>query len=167
MGTEETKSAIEAAKRDLAPLKDELRVKLNLAAKDANKTFEEFEPRIAKLEAKLNEAGEKAAAGAGAAAEKARLEATLALNEVKAQWPGLEGAFNEVVSGMKKAGTELKSEIDMAKVKAHLAEMDAAVGGAEKREQLKKVTKEVQADLERAAGELKDQVTGFAKKLFG
>src|SRR5205823_698999 len=138
---------IQQAKRDLTQLKDELRVKLHLAKKDAETAWKELEPRIGVLEKKLDDA-------ANAVGDKAKQQ----LAEIKAQWPGLEKAIEQVSNDVKKGAGDLSTQIDMAKVKAHLAAMDTA--------DLREAGKKVAHDLEHAAKEIQTTFEGFAKKLF-
>ncbi|HEY4222497.1 MAG TPA: hypothetical protein VGO62_14175 [Myxococcota bacterium] len=151
----DARESIDKAKKDLAQLKDELRVKLHLAKKDAQAAWQELEPRINVIEGKLDEASKVVGAGA----EKAKAQALDGLSEVRAQWPGLEKAIDQVVTDMKKGATDVKASVDTARVKAHLAAMDGAP------EELKKAGAKIKGDLEQAAAEMKTTFEGFAKKL--
>ena len=158
----DARDSIEQAKKDLTRLKDELRVKLHLARKDAETAWKDLEPRISQLEKKLDDAGKVVENGA----EKAKLQATLGLNEIKAQWPGLEKAIEQVVSDVKKGAEGLKAEIDTARVKTHLASMDAGDKAAEGQTDLKAAGAKIAKDLDAAATEIANTFEGFAKRIF-
>ena len=106
MTTEDTRHAIEQARAELRELKDHLRVKLDLAKKDAQTAWrEQIEPGMSALERKLDEA----AVHVGDATERARLQAKLGLADVKTKWPALESAIVELASDVRKGASELSS----------------------------------------------------------
>jgi len=138
----DTKASIEQAKQELARLKDEMKVKMHLAKKDAQEAWKDLEPRINQIERKLDEA----AAGAGDIAEKARLQATLGLHEVKAQWPGLEKAVGQILADVKKGADD--------------------VTGKDTAAELRKAGAKIEADFEEAAKEIGDTFKGLVNRVF-
>jgi hypothetical protein len=154
----DARESIEQAKADLTRLKDELKVKLHLAKKDAELAWKELEPRFGQLEKKLDDAGKVLESGA----EKARLQATLGLNEVKSAWPGFEKAIEQVVTDVKKGAEGVKGDIDTGRLKAHLAAMDAAIAKTD----IKAAADKVAKDFEDAAKDVQKTFEGFAKRIF-
>ncbi|MCC7108202.1 MAG: hypothetical protein IT382_02845 [Deltaproteobacteria bacterium] len=166
MASVDLKKTLEEAKGDLAQVRDELRVKLHLAKQDAQDAWKAMEPRIQGVERKLEEVALKV----NAAGEEARLQASLGAAELKARWPGLEGALGQLVNDVKRGARDVATEVDVARVKTHLAEMDAADAAeqAAKKAQgeLKKASAELGVEFEKAAAEIKSSVSALKKKLF-
>lgn len=166
MASIDLKKAFEEAKGDLAQVRDELRVKLHLAKQDAQDAWKAMEPKIKTVENRLEELAQKA----NAAGDEARLQASLGAAEVKARWPGLERALSQVVADVKRGARDVATEVDIARVKTHLAEMDAADAAqqaARKAQgELKKASSELSAEMEKAAAEIKTSVAELKKKLF-
>lgn len=166
MASIDLKKTLEEAKGDLAQVRDELRVKLHLAKQDAQDAWKAMEPKIQTVEKKLEEVAQKA----GAAGEEARLQASLGAAEIKARWPGLERALGQLVADVKRGARDVVTEVDIARVKAHLAEMDAAdaaqKAAGKAQGELKKASAEFAAEMEKAAAEIKTSVASLKKKLF-
>lgn len=135
----DARETIEKAKKDLAQLRDELKLKVHLAKKDAESTWKDLEPRIAQLEKQLDQA-----------AQGATDKAAAGLQDMKAKWPSVSAAIDKVVSDVKKGANDLKAEVDKS------------TAGQRVEAEVKKGAK----DLEEAALDVKNTVEGFAKKLF-
>jgi hypothetical protein len=138
----DTKASIEQAKQEIARMRDEMKVKLHLAKKDAQEAWKDLEPKITQIERKLDEA----ASGAGDMAEKARLQATLAMQEVKSQWPGLEKAVGQILADVKKGADD--------------------VTGKDTAAELKKAGAKIEKDFEDAAKEIGDTFKGLVNRVF-
>lgn len=159
----ETKNTLDQAKADLKQLRDELKVRVHLAKKDAETAWKDIEPAFGKLERKL----EDAARVVEDTTEKARLQAKLGLAEVKAQWPGFEKAIEQITDDVKKGAADLKTGIDTARVKAHLAQMDAAEKATANQDEFKKASADLQAEIEKAANEIKSSFLSLKKRISG
>lgn len=166
MASIDLKKTLEEAKGDLAQVRDELRVKLHLAKQDAQDAWKAMEPKIQTVERKLDEVAKKA----NAAGDEARLQASLGAAEIKARWPGFERALGQLVDDVKRGAKDVATEVDIARVKTHLAEMDAAdaahKAASKAQGELKKASAELGAELEKAAAEIKSSVATLKKKLF-
>jgi hypothetical protein len=128
--TDEKKSStqmhIDGAKEDLRKLRDELELKAGLAKLEAQKAKEKLEPHMKKLEAALDDVGRQV----GDVAEKARLQATLAASEAKAQWPGFEAAVDHMLTDIK---TELKKSADAIDADKTASEVSDKLNALKKR----------------------------------
>lgn len=102
---ETAKMHIDGAKEDLRKLRDEIELKVGLAKLEAQKAKEKLEPHMKKMESALDDMGRQL----GDVAEKARLQATLAASDAKAQWPGFEAAVDHMLTDIK---NELKKSAD-------------------------------------------------------
>jgi hypothetical protein len=166
-GEEGPKASIDQAKADLRRLKDELKVQVHLAKKDAELAWRELEPAIGSIEEKLEDAGR----AVEDRAEGARLQARLGLAEAKARWPGLERAIVQAVDDVKRGAADLKTGIDTARVRSHLAQMNARDQAGERlhaaEAELKKAGAELQAEIVHAAAELKGSFRELTRRIVG
>ena len=124
---ETARSTIERAKEDLRRIKDELEVKASLAKLEAQKAAERLEPHVKKLEHALDDALGTVGSKVGDAAEKARLQATLAAGQAKADWPGFEAAVDHVLTDVKNELKKTADAIDPDKTAAEVQEKLSAL----------------------------------------
>jgi hypothetical protein len=145
-------------KATLQQLKDEMKLKLKLGAMESGEMLADIDAAMDKAEAKLKGAASAAGDKSQSLADKLRLEATLAMGELKTKWPAVENAWDGVVQDAKRMTDELKTDADSMRVQANLAMKDADVK-----------LDAAAATLKREAGELLDDVKGavaaFKKKL--
>lgn len=66
----QTNEKLSAAMKELAKMRDEVRVKIHLAGMEAKSTWAQLEPRLKEVELKLQEAGSAAFADVGESLEK-------------------------------------------------------------------------------------------------
>jgi uncharacterized protein YukE len=123
---ESAKMHIDGAKEDLRKLRDELELKAGLAKLEAQKAKEKLEPHMKKMESALDDMGRQL----GDVAEKARLQATLAASEAKAQWPGFEAAVDHMLTDIK---SELKKSADAIDADKTASEVTEKLNALKKR----------------------------------
>ena len=120
------KMHIDGAKEDLRKLRDELELKAGLAKLEAQKAKEKLEPHMKKMESAIDDMGRQL----GDVAEKARLQATLAASEAKAQWPGFEAAVDHMLTDIK---SELKKSADAIDADKTASEVTEKLNALKKR----------------------------------
>lgn len=120
------KMHIDGAKEDLRKLRDELELKAGLAKLEAQKAKEKLEPHMKRMESAIDDMGRQL----GDVAEKARLQATLAASEAKAQWPGFEAAVDHMLTDIK---SELKKSADAIDADKTASEVTEKLNALKKR----------------------------------
>ncbi len=149
---------VKRAKADLHQLADEVKLKVHLARKDAADWWTALEPALTRAEHRLDDAVHKL----GDAAAHGRVQAHLGLAELKSSWPGLEKAISHIVDDVKQSSV---AAVDTARVKAHLAAMDADALTEKAEHELHKISSEVEQDTERAVAELRASFAKLRQKI--
>jgi hypothetical protein len=150
-----------SARDDLARLRDELRVQLNLGKKEALDLWRGVEPALRKAERKLEEAVHRL----GDDAEAARLQAHLGIAEVKSNWPDVERAVSDLVDDVKHASQQTRTSLDTARVRAHLAAMEAQTLGERAVTGLQKATEQLDRQSRATLEELKQSLAQLRRRL--
>jgi vacuolar-type H+-ATPase subunit H len=155
---------LKTAKQTLTELRDELKLKLNLGAMEAGdragELWKDVEKAMQKVDGVLDRVGDQGAD----VKEKARYEATLALNSLKSSWAGFEKTMGSLVDEAKEKGSQLKSDADGARLQAHLAAMNAEGAVDDKLEDL---GDKFEAHAEKAIADVKASLTSLKARLFG
>lgn len=155
------KTEVAEAKADLARLKDELKLKMNLGRKEAADLWQSLEPALHKAEKSLD----AAVAQLNEGADEARLQAHLGVAEVKKSWPGLERAVADIIDDVKAVAADARTDLDGARVKAHLAALDADSLSQKAASELKRVSTEMENQTNTAVAELKKSFAALKKRL--
>lgn len=159
------KADVADAKADLARLRDELKLKVSLGRKDAADLWAKVEPALQKAEKKLESAATQFEKGVEQGAEEARLQAHLGVAEVKKSWPGLEGAVTDIINDVKAAAADARTELDEARVKGHLAALDADGFADKATSEIKRVSSELEQQTKTALDEMKKSFESLKKRL--
>lgn len=149
-----------AAKR-LAELRDELRLQIHLAGMETKDLLDEdVDPELEKLWGRL----EAATQAVGGTADDAELRAHLLLMEARDRWETLSSGVRHVVEDIKHRGKRTREKLDMARVKAHLAKLDAEDEVEDRRKTLQEKLKQARdVVLQESAGMLDDLAASIEK----
>jgi hypothetical protein len=155
---------LKSAKQTLTELRDELKLKLNLGAMEAGDLWKDVEKAMQKVDGVLDRVGDGVVQKGADAKEKARYEATLALNSLKTSWAGFEKTMGSLVDEAKEKGSQLKTDADNARLQAHLAAMNAEDSVEDKLEDL---GDKFEAHAEKTIADVKASLTSLKARLFG
>lgn len=157
------RSTLEGARADLARLRDELKVQVQLGKQEARTLWATLDPKLQHAEQKLDEAAK--AVMAGVDVDGARLQAHLGIKELKARWPKVEHGLTDMIEDIRRAAAGARTDLDSARVKAHLAALDADSFAERAGQELKETAEELDRQTEQAGRDLQKSIGDLKRRL--
>ena len=157
---ENVRGKIEQAERDLASLRDEIRVRLHLAGMEAKRVWEALEPHVARTQAQLRDAADSATRSLHD--REPSLELHLALMDARDRLREMEPGLRAIGARLREAGAEVVASIpDPVKLEARLASMDLEDAWERRRREVEKGLREVES----LGRKLADEIVSLVERL--
>lgn len=138
------RAKIEQAGNDLARLRDEIGVQIELAGMEAKRTWEALEPHVARIQAGLGDAVKSATRSLHD--REPSLELHLALMDARERLREMEPGLRALGRRMHEAGAAALADIpDPVKLKARLASMDLDDAWQRRRREVERGMHEVES----------------------
>jgi hypothetical protein len=120
-----------------------------------------LDPALQRTEQTLDDAVRAIAGTAG----EARVQAHLGVKELSARWPKVERGLSDMIDDLRRAAAGARTDLDTARVKAHLAALDADHFVERAGQELKETTEELDRSTEKAAHDLQRSVSELKRRL--
>lgn len=159
------RSTLEGARADLARLRDELKVQVQLGKQEARTLWATLDPKLQHAEQKLDEAAKAVMGGVDGGVDGARLQAHLGIKELKARWPKVEHGLTDMIEDIRRAAAGARTDLDSARVKAHLAALDADSFAERAGQELKETAEELDRQTEQAGRDLQKSIAELKRRL--